>query len=131
MRAQAARIFTRSDELPEGQKRLPVKSVRRNRCPVLAPLKTLDATAAERLEIDLAAAERHRQWLADHPDFGQRVAMAMARDRELPAQDVDNDLYGGAFFSAEDRRRMEQVRATPPEELARAMPNATPEKTDA
>ncbi len=120
--ALAARIFTRSDELPEGQKRLPVKSVRRNRCPVLAPLKTLDATAAERLEIDLAAAERHRQWLADHPDFGQRVAMAMARDRELPAQDVDNDLYGGAFFSAEDRRRMEQVRATPPEELARLKP---------
>jgi exodeoxyribonuclease-1 len=120
--ALAARIFTRSDELPEGQQRLPVKSVRRNRCPVLAPLKTLDAAAAERLEIDLAAAERHRRWLASHAEFGQRVAMAMTRDRELPGQDVDNDLYGGAFFSAEDRRRMEKVRATPPKELAGLKP---------
>lgn len=126
----AARVFTRSDELPVGELRLPVKSVRRNRCPVLAPLKTLDLAAAERLNIDLAAAERHRRWLLAHPELGLRVAQAMKRDRQLPPQDVDNDLYGGAFFSSEDRRRMEQVRASAPEDLARLEPGFDDSRLD-
>ena len=42
------RLFTRAEDLPDGVERLPVKSVKINKCPALAPRKTLDASATER-----------------------------------------------------------------------------------
>ncbi|MBT5360126.1 MAG: exodeoxyribonuclease I, partial [Gammaproteobacteria bacterium] len=37
------RLFTRNEDLPEGVSRVPLKTVHLNKCPVLAPLNTLDA----------------------------------------------------------------------------------------
>jgi len=112
-----ARLFVRSDELPAGAERLPVKSVKINKCPALAPLGTLDAAAAARIAIDVDSCTRHRDSILKAPVFMQRVAKAFSGREFAPAGDVDAALYEG-FFSDADRERMTEVRNASPQQLA-------------
>jgi len=112
-----ARLFTPTAQLSEGEPRLPVKTVRVNHCPVLAPIGTLDAEAARRLDIDTRAAERHLRLLLGSPELGERIGQALQLGELQPPGDVDQALYQGGFFSDGDRRRIEQVRQSAPERL--------------
>jgi exodeoxyribonuclease-1 len=113
------RMFTRSDELPEGVDRLPIKTIHLNRSPVVVGnLKTLSPAMAERWGLDVAQALRH----AEDAD---RAAAAVAglwgevfeRNGDAPAVDVDEDLYGG-FVGHGDRGRLQRLRELSPEQLA-------------
>ena len=58
------RLFTRQDALPEGEQRLPVKTVHINKSPVvIGNLRTAEA-AAERWQLDIPAALRHAEHAA-------------------------------------------------------------------
>ena len=110
-------LFTRSDQLPEGMQRLPVKSVKINKCPALAPRNTLDDQAAERIALDKERCYRHWQTLCDHPDFFQRVAAAYTNQSFEPCVDVDVALYDG-FFDNADASLLTQIRRATPQQLA-------------
>jgi len=111
------RLFTRSAELPEGVVRLPVKGVHLNKSPmVVGNLKTLAPEMAERWGIDLAAAMRNAALAAALPDMSAIWPQVYERPREAPV-DVDEDLYGG-FIGNGDRRRLQQLRALSPADLA-------------
>ncbi|MCZ2420260.1 MAG: exodeoxyribonuclease I [Burkholderiales bacterium] len=113
------RLFSRSEDLPEGLGRLPLKSVHLNKSPmVVGNLKTLTPALAERWGLDLALAERHAAIARDLPDMSAIWPAVYQRPTE-PAPDVDQDLYGG-FLGNEDRRRLERLRRLPPAELAQA-----------
>ena len=112
------RMFTRAAELPEGVVRLPIKGVHLNKSPmVVGNLRTLAAPMAERWGIDLDTAMRHAAIARDLPDMSAIWARVYERPRE-DAPDVDEDLYGG-FVGNGDRRRLNQLRALSPAELAR------------
>ena len=111
------RLFTRAEDLPEGVERLPVKSVKINKCPALAPRETLDGSAAERIAIDLNACARHWELLSANKGFIQRVAQAYSSREFSPAGDVDLALYDG-FLSDADRALLARVRDASPQELA-------------
>ncbi len=111
------RLFTPNSELAEGVTRLPVKSVKINKCPALAPRNTLNGAAAERIAIDLDACNRHWELLRADEGFRQRVAEAYSSTEYAPAEDVELALYDG-FFDDADRRLMERVRNATPRELA-------------
>lgn len=111
-------LFTRTEELPTGMQRLPVKSIKINKCPALAPKNTLNTDAAERIALDISACQRHWQILCENPDFHQRVAAAYTGQAFEPSSDVDSALYDG-FFSAADMALMAQVRRANPSELAK------------
>ena len=115
------RLFTRAEDLPEGVKRLPIKSVHLNRSPiVMSNLKVLSPALAERwglnLEVQLARAAVAR----DLPDMSAIWTMAFSR-AATSYMDVDQDLYGG-FVSDADRRRLNELRVLPPDKLAAARP---------
>ncbi len=110
-------IFTRTEDLPPGMQRLPVKSVKINKCPALAPRNTLDAQAAVRIAIDLDACHRHWQQLHTHTDFIQRVSLAYTSTKFESMGDVDTALYDG-FLSERDYPLLTQVRNASPQELA-------------
>ncbi|GAA4345165.1 exodeoxyribonuclease I [Variovorax defluvii] len=113
------RLFTRTADLPEGVRRLPLKGVHLNKSPmVVGNLKTLAPAMAERWGIDLAQAMRHAELAAELPDMSAIWPQVYERPREA-APDVDEDLYGG-FVGNGDRRRLTQLRALSPDELARA-----------
>ena len=111
-------LFTRSEELSEGMQRLPVKSVKVNKCPALAPRNTLDAEAAERIALDLDTCYRHWQKLCAHKDFFQRVATAYTSREFESSGDVDLALYEG-FLDNADFSSLTQIRRVSPKDLAK------------
>ncbi len=111
------RLFTRSDALPEEVPRLPVKSVKINKCPALAPRSTLDKTAIGRIAIDLDACARHQKLLNTQKSFMQRIAQAYSSRKFAPADDVELALYDG-FLNDADRNRLARVRSASAQELA-------------
>jgi exodeoxyribonuclease-1 len=117
------RLFTPSDQLPDGIERIPVKGLKVNAAPVLAPMATLGVAAAERWDIDPQRVIAHAERLAACKEQIAAKLQQVYRDRThlLPA-DPDLMLYGGGFFSDGDRRQMEQLHALSPLELAAAHP---------
>ncbi|WP_343592573.1 exodeoxyribonuclease I [Paracidovorax wautersii] len=124
------RMFTRSDEMPEGVTRLPVKTVHLNKSPmVVGNVNTLTRETAERWGIDLEQAARHAAAARALPDLTAIWAKVFSRPQDGPAPDVDQDLYGG-FVGNEDRRRLERLRSLPPEKLAEARPGFDDERLE-
>ncbi|WP_025733488.1 exodeoxyribonuclease I [Carnimonas nigrificans] len=103
------RVFVSREELAEGVERIPLKVVQVNRSPVLLPINTLDAAAAERLDIDRAQAQQHWQALSGASDLAEKVAAVFSSGYQDSPDDPDLMLYSGAFFSAADKAAMAQV----------------------
>jgi len=126
------RMFTRSDELPEGVSRLPIKTVHLNKSPmVVGNVNTLTRQAAERWGIDLEQAALHAEKARALPDLTAIWAQVFSRPQQEggPAADVDQDLYGG-FVGNEDRRQLERLRSMPAEKLADARPSFDDERLE-
>ena len=117
------RLFTRTDELPEGMSRLPLKTIHINKSPiVIGNLKTLSPAMAEKWGIDLALALRHAQSAAQAPDLAGLWSEVFQRPPGNGAvPDVDGDLYGG-FVGNSDRRTLSRLRGMDAEQLAAARP---------
>lgn len=127
------RLFTRQEELAEGESRIALKVLHVNRCPVVAPATLLDEATAARLAIDTAQARVHWQRLLDNPEAIMRVASAFDRpldDVDGAAADPDFMIYSGGFFGADDKRTLAQVRAASPAELAVWHPGFRDERLD-
>jgi len=123
------RMFTRTADLPEGVTRLPVKSVHLNKSPMLVGnLKTLSAAQAARWNIDMEQGQAFAALAAAGPDMSATWAEVYRRPAAEPA-DVDEDLYGG-FIGNNDRRKLDQLRADTPEQLARARPSFEDERLE-
>ena len=111
------RLFSKTADLPDGVKRLPLKSVHLNKSPmVVRKMATLSDPMALKWGIDIEAALRNAEKAAGLPDMSAIWPEVFARPKE-GSPDVDEDLYGG-FINNTDRRRLNQLRAMPPAELA-------------
>ncbi|CAN5872903.1 exodeoxyribonuclease I [soil metagenome] len=117
------RMFTRSEDLPEGVTRLPIKTVHINKSPiVIGNLKTLSAETAAKWGLDVAQALIHADMVAQKATLlaGMWPAIFERPARE-EAADVDEDLYGG-FIGNDDRRALQRLRTLAPEQLAAKRP---------
>jgi len=113
-----ARMFVKQGELPEGVSRLPIKTIHVNKSPiVIGNLKTLSPAMAEKWGLDIAQGLAHAQLLAEQGRLLDGLWGAVFKRDALPAQDVDEDLYGG-FLSPDDRRALQRVRGLTPEQMA-------------
>jgi len=112
------RLYTRRDELPDGAGRPPLKLVHINKCPVLAPAKTLTETRADQLGIDREQCRLSLNLLRQHPQLRDKVCMVFQDDGVAGTEtDPDKLLYRGGFFSHADKAAMEIIRQTPAEQL--------------
>jgi exodeoxyribonuclease-1 len=114
------RLFTRTDELEEGEERIPLKVVHSNRCPVVASAKLLSEDLAAKYEIDLKQSREYLQILLDNPALISKVASAfdtVYENKPLADQDPDFMIYSGGFFGAGDKQAMAQIRGSKPAEL--------------
>lgn len=111
------RLYTRRDALEPGQSPLPIKLLHINKCPVLAPAKTLLPENAERLGIDRERCLQNLQLLRQNTQVREKV-VALYADAEpfKGSDDVDARLYDG-FFSDADRAAMRIILETKPENL--------------
>ena len=111
------RLFSKSADLPEGVQRLPLKSVHLNKSPmVVRKLQTLNPELAAKWGIDIEAALVNAEKVRALPDMSAIWPEVFSRAKEA-TPDVDEDLYGG-FVGQADRRRLNQLRALSPAELA-------------
>ena len=110
------RLYVRSEDLPAGVARLPIKTIHLNRAPVvIADARVLSPAQAERWSVDHAAVERHlraAQQLA--PQLHALWPQVYSRPAPAEPVDVDADLYGG-FVGDADRRALDRLRARPPQ----------------
>lgn len=111
------RLFTRSTDLPEGVKRIPLKTIHLNRCPVLAPLNTLNEETQERLGIDLQQQLEHIAPLQNDPYLAEKVAAAHQLHHFPEESDPDRMIYSG-FFGDIDKQLMRKIHSLSPQELA-------------
>ncbi len=111
------RLFVRQDELPEGYDRLPIKTIHINKSPIVVPANTMSEESAARWKIDVDVAHQHLATIQASPQFIKN-SQAIFKDRNFePVTDPDFMLYGGGFFSNDDRARMELVHETEPDQL--------------
>ena len=111
------RLFTPFKDLPEGVNRPALKTIHINKCPVVVPESTLNAAAAERLQIDKALHYKHLQQLNAAGDLTAKINAIFTKPDYENNDDPDAALYGGGFFSANDKRKMELIRTADPDAL--------------
>jgi exodeoxyribonuclease-1 len=123
----ADRVFTARADLPEGIERIPLRTVRANRSPALAPLSVLKGADTARLQLDVERCLAHRDALAAIEGLAEKLRRVFQRAADLPPPaDPELALYGG-FLPDADKRLLAEVRATPPAQLGeRAFPFRDP-----
>ncbi len=115
------RLFTPSDDLPAGESRIPLKTIRLNRAPVVVPMGTLTDRAREEWQMPADSEARHLAVLQQASGLEEKLALVFGERDFAPTDDPDLDLYG-AFLSDNDRRLCEQVRQTGSDGLADLRP---------
>lgn len=111
------RLFVATSELPKGVERIPLKTVHINKCPVVAPMATMNPPEAEKWQIDLTQVHKHADMLRGRRDICDKIS-SVHEQNEFPAiSDPDQNLYGGGFFSSLDRRKMDDLVDMSPEAL--------------
>ncbi|WP_435606059.1 exodeoxyribonuclease I [Pseudomonas knackmussii] len=117
--ALRSRLYTRRDELAEGELPVPLKLVHVNRCPVLAPLSVLREADRQRLQIDLDGQLQRAELLRENKSAWQaKLASIYAEENFAASQDPEQQLYDG-FIGDRDRRLCEEVRRAEPARLGK------------
>tara|TARA_R110001583_G_scaffold11285_2_gene51340 strand:+ start:13763 stop:15187 length:1425 start_codon:yes stop_codon:yes gene_type:complete len=112
------RLYTKRSDLAENELPIPLKLVHINKCPVLAPAKTLKAEDAQRLGVDREQCLKHLKQIREFPGLKEKLYILYNEENEYPkSNNVDTQLYDG-FFSPADREAMNVILETKPENLA-------------
>lgn len=102
---------------------LPVKQLKYNCCPAVAPLGVLDDESQKRLALDEATIRQNYTKLIGIKGFGERIGQLFMRQEELRKKtyktedDCDFKIYDG-FVADNDRTKMRAVRAANENTLA-------------
>lgn len=114
------RLYTKKSELEaEGIASVPLKLVHINKCPIIAPAKTLLPENAARLGIDREKClAQLKQIKAQKSLMRDKVVEIFAEERLFAESDnVETSLYDG-FFEPADKNNMAILRTLAPAELA-------------
>lgn len=114
----AERIFTARNELPEGLERIGLKTIHLNKCPIIAPLKTLSPEAAKRLGINIEEQLARIEPIRMAAGLENKVQQAFSNQQFEPLNDPDQSLYSGGFIGNNDKHLMQDVVMANQEELA-------------
>ncbi len=111
------RMYTKRSDLGD---LLPIalKLIHINKCPVIAPAKTLTKEAADQHGIDRGLCRKNLDLLIANPQLRETVTQVYQIQSDHPEEtNPDLMLYSGGFFSHHDKDAMERLRQTPPEQL--------------
>lgn len=102
----------------------PVKELKYNRCPAVAPIDWLSEVVAERLKLHHEIIDAHLKKLQNAKNFGDKLLEAQERlwpprqpQLMVDEQKVDELLYD-SFIKDEDKTKMSVVRAAQPNDVS-------------
>lgn len=111
------RLYTRREDMADGELPVPLKLVHINRCPVLAPLSVMRPVDQQRLGIDIAALQARGEQLANQQaHWRDKLEVIFAEEGFAASEDPEQQLYDG-FIGDRDKRLCEQVRQVDPAQL--------------
>ena len=111
------RLYTRREDLAQGQLPVPLKLLHINKCPVVAPLSVLREEDRQRLQLDMPAyKERVARLNEGQAVWLEKLKSVYAGDDFAVSEDPEQQLYDG-FINDRDRRLCEQVRTVEPQQL--------------
>lgn len=113
------RIYTPADKLPEGVRRVPLKMIHTNKCPVVTSPAVLDSERAALYEIDLDRCKQHWELLRADSRLRSKVSSVFREEHKGEETDPDFMIYSGGFFSDYDRELMRTVHAARPGDMGR------------
>jgi exodeoxyribonuclease-1 len=103
-------VFTPTADLPPGLARLPLKLIRTNSIPMVAPAATLKDVDLNRIGLDPDRCRTHEQSLLARLDqVRPKVMEVFSQPFTSDTKDPDLMLYSGKFFSAGDRHLMNKI----------------------
>ncbi len=112
----AERLYTAQADLPDGERRIALKTVHLNRCPALVELRHVTDAELARLGIDRSTCIEHAERLLRCGSLPERLRGVF--DRSFDGNDdVDQALYG-ALPDRRDLRLHREIRAALPQRLA-------------
>lgn len=113
------RLYTRHDQLAEGEAPVPLKLLHINRCPVVAPLSVLREEDLQRLQLDLSECETQRALLEQQASVWKaKLPLIYAKEEFAGSSDPEQQLYDG-FISPRDRDLCTRLRNADPLTLAK------------
>ena len=102
-------LYSKTEDLPEGARRPPLKTIHLNRSPMIAPMALLDADTAQRLNLDRKVLQQHQQFVEQQPVL-RELALDVFTDgheRATP-EDPEHALYAG-FIDDHDRNILNRM----------------------
>jgi exodeoxyribonuclease-1 len=112
------RVFTPAADLPEDIERLPLKAIKTNGVPMVAPAATLRGVDTARIGLDPERCASHARIIMQSLEsIRYKVMEVFGEAPEFERDDPDTMIYSG-FFPDPDKRLLERVRRASPEQLA-------------
>ena len=116
------RLFSSQENLKDGAKRLPIKTLHINKCPVLAPINVLRDEDLFRLNLDRVLTQAHLETIKAHQEFISKIQAIFTTRLETTVSDPELMIYSGGFFGSRDKHTMSQIRELNPNMIATANP---------
>lgn len=114
----AQRMYTKRADLGDLAP-IPLKQVHINKCPVLAPAKTLSGERADELGIDRQLCRKNLELLKSNLSLREKITEVFSLESERPTEtNPDLMLYSGGFFNGADKAAMERIVSLEPEQLS-------------
>lgn len=110
------RLFTPSNQLPEGIDRIPIKAVHINKCPIIVPLSTLDSASSKRLNVKLDLCLKNLMTLKQSNKLSDKLRSVFAKPDYESNDDPEFMLYDG-FFNDSDKQSFSAIRESNVEQL--------------
>jgi len=115
--AISERLYTPTRDLPPGVQRVPLKEVHMNRSPALVQWAHLRESDFNRLQINSASVEATAQRIRTHATgLSEKIRSVYSHEKSYDPSDADASVYDG-FIGDGDKRRLSEVRGTPPAQL--------------
>ncbi|CAM3626916.1 exodeoxyribonuclease I [Vibrio aquimaris] len=112
------RLYTKHSDLGPDELPVPIKLIHLNKCPILAPAKTLTAENAEIIGINREQCLKNLELIKQNPEIREKLVALYSEERKYEAShNVDSQLYDG-FFSPADRSSMNIIKEADAEKLA-------------
>ena len=102
------RLFVKTEELPDGVERLPLKEIHLNKSPVIAPANTLTPDQAERWNINGSVLRQNLKIIREGSPLSEKLGQVFSQRVFESTQDTDGKLYD-KFFSRSDKQLMDDL----------------------